>query len=151
MSSLEKCLFSSSASYLFIYFIYFPHLRTCLLIWERGEWKKKKRERNIDVREKHWLVASPICAPTRDQTHNLGMCPDWESNPRPSGLGDASTNWATLARAIWQFVIRLFGFLILSCVSSSYNLDFNPLLDIKFVNIFSHLVDCLLLMVSIAA
>ena len=46
----------------------------------------RKRERgtgeeNIDMREKHWLVAS--------HTH-LGMCPSWESksNPQPFGVGD---------------------------------------------------------------
>ena len=33
-------------------------------------------------------------------TRNLGMCPDWGSNPQPFGLQDnAPTNWATLARA----------------------------------------------------
>ena len=29
-----------------------------------------------------------IHTPTRDQTLNLGMCPDWESNPQPFGLQD---------------------------------------------------------------
>ena len=39
-------------------------------------------------------------APTRGQTCNLGMCPEWESNPWPFGLWeDAPTNWAILARA----------------------------------------------------
>ena len=33
-------------------------------------------ERNID-----WLP--PPRAPTRDETLNLGMWPDWELNPRP--------------------------------------------------------------------
>ena len=35
--------------YLCIYYLLYPHLRTCLLILERGE----RRERNIDVRGKH--------------------------------------------------------------------------------------------------
>ena len=47
-----------------------PHLRTCLLILERGERWERERERNIDVREEHWLLAS--C-----------MCPNWGINPQP--------------------------------------------------------------------
>ena len=43
-------------------------------------------ERNINVREKHQSVAFPT--PTGDQTCNLGMCPDWESNQGPYGLQD---------------------------------------------------------------
>ena len=40
---------------------------------------REGRERNIDVREKHQSVASHT-ALMEDQTRNLGMCPDWESN-----------------------------------------------------------------------
>ena len=40
------------------------------LFLERGEGRKKERERNIDVREKHRWVTS--C-----------MCPDWGPNPQP--------------------------------------------------------------------
>ena len=40
--------------YLFIY----PHLKTCLLILERGEGTEKEKKTNIDAREKHQLVAS---------------------------------------------------------------------------------------------
>ena len=32
-----------------------------------------EREKNTD-----WLP--PVHAPTKDQTFNQGMCPDWESN-----------------------------------------------------------------------
>ena len=42
----------------------------------------------MDVREKHRLVAScmhPYRAQMEEQTHNPGMCPDWESNPQPFG------------------------------------------------------------------
>ena len=53
-----------------------------------GRERERERERNID-----WL--SPICTPTRDWTHNLGMCPDWESNPQPLSAQDSDpTNWA---------------------------------------------------------
>ena len=49
------------------------HLRICLLILEREE--GLGRERNINMREKHWSVAS--C------TH-----PDWGSNLQPFGVRD---------------------------------------------------------------
>ena len=52
-----------------------PHLRIYLLIRERE-------------REKRQLVA-----PTRDQTHKLGMCPDRGPNPQPFAVRyDAPTN-----------------------------------------------------------
>ena len=55
---------------------------------ERGEVGKKERERNIDMREKHKLVAS--C-----------MCPDWKLNQWPFNFaGWCPTNWATPVRAI---------------------------------------------------
>ena len=67
----------------FAFFKKNPHLRTCLVILERGEGRKRERERNIDVKEKHRLVAS--C-----------MRPDWEPNRQPFlGLRDnAPTNGA---------------------------------------------------------
>ena len=38
----------------------------------------------------------PICTPTGDQTHNLGMCPDQELKLQPFGVWDnAPTNRAT--------------------------------------------------------
>ena len=47
------------------------------LFLERGREGQKKG--NIDVTEQHCSVAS--CTPlTGDQTHNPGMCPDWELN-----------------------------------------------------------------------
>ena len=46
-------------------------------------------DRNI-----YWLP--PVCAPTRDRTHNLGMCPDGELKPQHFHiLDDAPTNRAT--------------------------------------------------------
>ena len=45
---------------------------------ERGG-REKEKERNIDVWEKHWLVASHV-PPTGDLAHNSGMCPVRESN-----------------------------------------------------------------------
>ena len=51
---------------------------------ERGEGREEKRERNIDVQEKHRSVAS-LTPPTGNPAHNPGMCPDWESNQQPFG------------------------------------------------------------------
>ena len=42
------------------------------------DFREKEREG-----EKHRSIAL-----TRDQTLNLGMCPDWELNPQPSSLQD---------------------------------------------------------------
>ena len=47
----------------------------------------------------------PVSAPIGDQTCNLGMYPDWESNLQPFGTQDnVPTNWATPAGAIVLFV-----------------------------------------------
>ena len=59
----------------------------------------EREEEGGGEREKY-QPATPICAQTRDRTHNLGMCPDWDSNLQPFGLqDDAPTNKATPARA----------------------------------------------------
>ena len=42
-----------------------------------------------------------------------------------------------------HFLIGLFGFFLLSCMSSSYTLDFNALLNKWFANIFSRSIGCL--------
>ena len=57
------------------------------LFLERGKRREKVRERNIDVQEKHPLVASCM-HPDEGQTQNSGMCPDWESNQQPFSLRD---------------------------------------------------------------
>ena len=49
------------------------------LFLDRGRRRKKEREKNINVQEKHRLVASHT-PPTGDLDHNPGMCPDWELN-----------------------------------------------------------------------
>ena len=59
----------------------------CLLIFER----ERERERNINVRNFNRVPSG--YASTRDGTHNLGMCPDWELNPQPFGVwGGAPSN-----------------------------------------------------------
>ena len=47
-----------------------------------------------------------------------------------------------------NFLTTLFAFLLLSCMSSSYILDINPLLDISFANIFSHSVGGLFVLLT---
>ena len=54
-------------------FVFNPHLRTCLLILERGEGRERDRERNIS-----WLRLA----------HTLTGGPDWESNLQPFSLQD---------------------------------------------------------------
>ena len=55
---------------------FYPHPRTCLLILERWKRKEREEERNIS-----WLPLTGTPTGDWDQTHNLGMCPDQESNP----------------------------------------------------------------------
>ena len=50
-------------------------------IYHRKRGKEGGREKNIDVRGNNQLP--PVHIPTRDQTFNLGMCLDRESNPQP--------------------------------------------------------------------
>ena len=65
-----------------------PHMRICLLIWER-ERETLMWERNINQ-------FPPMCTPTGYWTHNLGMCPEWDSNLQPFGVQDnVPINWAT--------------------------------------------------------
>ena len=79
------CVYELLVLISFLNIIFNPHLRICLLILEREERRGGERER--DVKEKYRLVASHTC-PDQDQTHNLGMCPDWGSNRRPLGAWD---------------------------------------------------------------
>ena len=45
----------------------------------------KKREKDRDSN----VYQLPLkCTPTEDRTHNLGMCPDQESNRQPFALQD---------------------------------------------------------------
>ena len=55
-----------------------------------------------------------------------------------------------LFRSFFHFLIRLFGFVVFSCMSCLYILEINPLSVVSFAIIFSHSEGCLftLLVVS---
>ena len=80
-----------------------PHLRIFLLLTlERG----REREKNIDVGNTDHLT--PVCAPTRVQTYNLGMCPDQESNPQTfCCTGQCSSQLSHPARAHPFLIIKI--------------------------------------------
>ena len=58
------------------YYVFF-FLKIVFILRERG--REGERERNIDMQEKHQLLASHT-PQIRDLALNPGMCPDWESN-----------------------------------------------------------------------
>ena len=64
----------------FITFIFSPHPRIFLLILQREEAIERKTETSLWERNIDQLP--PVCTPTGDQTHNLGMCPDQGSDPQ---------------------------------------------------------------------
>ena len=78
------------------------------LFLERGEGREKERERNINVREKHQLVASCIHL-VRDWTRTPGMCSDWNRTGElllcemtPNQLSQTGQGFAILL-SIYQF------------------------------------------------
>ena len=68
-----------------------------------------KRERNIGCERETLIGRLLVCALTGDWTHNMGMCPNQESNQQPFSLRDnVPTNWATPARAKHNYVFRTY-------------------------------------------
>ena len=55
-----------------------------------------------------------------------------------------------LFRSSVQFLIGLFVFLILSCMSCSYILEINPLLVASFADILSQYVGCLFILFMVS-
>ena len=49
---------------------------------------KQERERGASVFERNIDLLPPTHAPTGDQTHSPGVCPDQGSNPQPFGVQD---------------------------------------------------------------
>ena len=79
------------------------------MLLEREEGRERKKK-NIDVSEKHQSIGCFLLqVMTRDQTHNLVMCPDCKSNLQPFSQWDGvPTTWATLARALYtSFLSRI--------------------------------------------
>ena len=58
--------------------------------------------------------------------------------------------WKTAYSSLCPFKNWVVSFLMLSCVSSLYILDINPLSDICFVNIFSHSVGGLFILLIVS-
>ena len=44
------------------------------------------------MREGNIYLLPPVCAPTGDQTHSLGMCPDQELNLQTFSVQDNTPN-----------------------------------------------------------
>ena len=66
----------------FIYLVFYPHLRTFFFhCFQREKGREKERERHQCDTEASF-GCFPVCSPTGDQTLNLGMCPDWKSEPQ---------------------------------------------------------------------
>ena len=65
---------------------------------ERGSRGKRETDRHTHIHRETGRETSmwernndrlpPACTPMGDQTHNLGMCLSWESNPQPFGMWD---------------------------------------------------------------
>ena len=55
-----------------------------------------------------------------------------------------------LLRFFSHFLIGLFVFLVLSCMSCLYILEINPLSDVSFAIIFSHSEGCLLTLLIVS-
>ena len=89
---------------------FFLSSREDIFSWllEREKWREAGREgskeKETSMWERNMAGCLFICTPTGDQTHSLGMCPDWESNLRTFGLwGDTEAKWAIVARAKGSF------------------------------------------------
>ena len=55
-----------------------------------------------------------------------------------------------LYRSSAHFLIELFAFLMLSCMSCLFILDINPLSVIPFANVFYHSVGCLFILLKVS-
>ena len=102
------------------------YLRIWLLIFWRERETDRQTERHTSVWKRNINPLPLICAPTGDQTYNLGMCPDRESNPQPFGVWDDATpsNW-TICPGL-QFHMFFFKILIFYCYSITVVCLFSP-------------------------
>ena len=110
-----------------------------------------------------FTVAASLVAEHRLQTRRLSSCGSrasllcgmWDL-PRPglepvspASAGRFSTTEPPRKPPSAHFLTRLWGFIILSCVSCLYVLDINPLSVISFANIFPHSVSCLFILLMV--
>ena len=51
------------------------------------DFRERGRERNVDVREKHWLVASHTHPDRESNPHNLSVCGTMLQPTEPPGQG----------------------------------------------------------------
>ena len=115
---LQRHRFISGLSILFHWSVcLFLNLKKCLLILERrkGEGGRKGEGREVGKERDGEREALNIdwLPHIGDRTCNLGLWPDWESNPQHFGLWEkAPTNWATPARAIGLLLCQYHGVLI---------------------------------------
>ena len=71
---------------------------------KRG-WGERQTDRQTSMWARHRSFAS-CTRPCWGSNHNLGVCPDWEPNPCPSGAWDGAINWSTLGRGnVREFLI----------------------------------------------
>ena len=108
---------------------FYPDLRTCLLILERREGRERERERNINVRGKHWSIASYMlprlwaepstqaCALSRNSTPNLSVFGLMPQPPEPHQPGQYSPILCSAMKAgkkerdwEWIYITLLFSF-----------------------------------------
>ena len=78
------CKIEAASGVFFLLFFKIIYLFTYLVIFRERERREKVRERNIEMRGKHWSVASSM-SPTADLACNPDMCSDWKSNQQPFG------------------------------------------------------------------
>ena len=92
----------------FVYLFFYPHPQTYSLLLERGEGRERETGKETLMWERNINQLPLICTSTRDQTHNLGMCPEQESISWPLALwNNVPTNWVTLARAPWELLLGI--------------------------------------------
>ena len=87
-----------------------------------------------------------VHAPIRDQTHNLGICPDSESNPQPLfGVQDGSPTESP-GQGLWtcfktRTLLDDFVTLCTSCLENICSLNYMDLLDVdNFIMCFQKIL-----------
>ena len=106
-----------SLIFYFYLFIFILTWRFFIAFRERGSGEEK---RETDCFERETSIGCLLVRTlTRDQTCNLGMCPNWELNLLPFCLwDDAPNNWATPAWApYWFSVLTIHPLVSMGCES----------------------------------